>query len=70
MIQQKGLPAFFETFSYAENYWDDLRQVLANIEPRLKNANLSSDEYHKLMEETSKANVAIVNSFFLEKFEA
>ena len=70
MIQQKGLPAFFETFSYAENYWDDLRQVLANIEPRLKNANLSSDEYHKLMEKTSKAKVAIVNSFFVEKFDA
>jgi len=32
--------------------------------------NLPSDEYHDLMEKTSKANVAIVNSFFVEKFEA
>ena len=69
MINQLGLPAFFETFSYAENQWDDLRQILGNIEPRLKNTNLSSNEYHDLMEKTANANVAIVNSFFVEKFE-
>ena len=69
MINQLGLPAFFETFSYAENQWDDLRQILVNYEPKLKNINLSSKEYHDLMEKTANANVAIVNSFFVEKFE-
>ena len=70
MINNLGLPAFFETFSYAENYWGDLRQILSNLEPRLKNTNLTSNELHDLMEKTANANVAIVNSFFVEKFEA
>ena len=70
MINNLGLPAFFETFSYAENQWDDLRQILSNYEPRLKDPNLSSKEQHDLMEKTANANVAIVNSFFVEKFDA
>ena len=32
--------------------------------------NLKGDELHDLMEQTSKANVALVNSFFVEKFDA
>ena len=70
MINNLGLPAFFETFSYAENQWDDLRQILSNYEPRLKDPNLTSKEQHDLMEKTANANVAIVNSFFVEKFDA
>ena len=31
--------------------------------------NLKGDEYRDLMEETCRKNVAIVNSFFVEKFE-
>ena len=70
MIKQKGLPCFFETFSYAECYWDDLRQILANFEPKLLNENLNQKDLHDLMKKASNENVAIVNSFFVEKFEA
>ena len=45
MIYQLGLPAMFETFSYAEHYWDDLRQVLANFEPKLKDNNLPKEQF-------------------------
>jgi len=69
MINQLGLPAMFETFSYAEHYWDDLRQILSTYEPKLKNQNLPSEEYRDLMEKTCRKNVAIVNSFFVEKFD-
>ena len=69
MIKQLGLPCFFETFSYAESYWDDLRQILSNYEPELKNANLPKKLYLKLMKDTSNKHVAIVNAFFVQKFE-
>ena len=44
--------------------------MLSNFEPELKNMNLKSNELHDLMEQTCKANVALVNSFFVEKFDA
>ena len=36
MVKQLGLPGMFETFSYADTHWDDLREILANYEPKLK----------------------------------
>ena len=69
MIYQLGLPAMFETFSYAEHYWDDLRQVLANYEPKLKEKNLPKEEFLALMEDTGNAYPHVVNSFFVEKFD-
>ena len=49
MVKQLGLPAMFETFSYADTHWDDLRQVLVNFEPKLGSEDLTKDEYHDLM---------------------
>ena len=69
MIYQLGLPAMFETFSYAEHYWDDLRLVLANYEPKLKEKNLPKEEFLDLMEDTGNAYPHVVNSFFVEKFD-
>ena len=46
-----------------------MRQILSNYEPKLKNANLDSKTYHDLMEKTANQQVAIVNSFFVEKFK-
>ena len=49
MVKQLGLPAMFETFSYADTHWDDLREILANFEPKLANKDLfkdgNNDEY-------------------------
>ena len=44
MVKQLGLPAMFETFSYADTHWDDLREILANFEPKLANKDIPKDE--------------------------
>ena len=44
MVKQLGLPAMFETFSYADTHWDDLREILANFEPKLANKELFKEE--------------------------
>ena len=49
MVKQLGLPAMFETFSYADTHWDDLKQILTNYEPRLANKDLTDDEYYDLI---------------------
>ena len=69
MVQQLGLPCLFETFSYADKYWDDLRQVLASFEPKLENKDLPKEEFLDLMEKTTEENPHVVNSFFVNKFE-
>ena len=69
MVQQLGLPCLFETFSYADKYWDDLRQVLAIYEPKLLDKDLPKEEFLDLMEKTTEENPHVVNSFFVNKFE-
>ena len=69
MVKQLGLPAMFETFSYADTHWDDLRQVLANFEPKLAIENLTKEEYHDLMYECTQKYPHVVNTFFVEKFD-
>ena len=44
MVKQLGLPAMFETFSYADTHWDDLREILANFEPKLADKDLFKEE--------------------------
>ena len=69
MVQQLGLPGLFETFSQADKYWDDLRQVLASFEPKLENKDLPKEEFLDLMYKTTQLNPHIVNSFFVNKFD-
>lgn len=69
MVQQLGLPGLFETFSQADKYWDDLRQVLASFEPKLENKDLPKEEFIDLMYETTQLNPHVVNSFFVNKFD-
>ena len=69
MVQQLGLPGLFETFSYADKYWDDLRQVLASFEPKLENKDLPKEEFLDLMYKTTQLNPHVVNSFFVNKFD-
>jgi hypothetical protein len=44
MVKQLGLPGMFETFSYADTHWDDLREILANYEPKLKEKDIPKEE--------------------------
>ena len=59
----------FETFSYADTHWDDLREILANFEPKLKEKNIPREELQDLMYEATQKYPHIVNSFFVEKFD-
>ena len=54
MVKQLGLPAMFETFSYADTHWADLREILANFEPKLNDKNLSKEEQQDLMYEATQ----------------
>ena len=69
MVKQLGLPGMFETFSYADTQWDDLREILANYEPKLASKDLTQDERYNLMYEATQKYPHVVNSFFVEKFD-
>ena len=69
MVKQLGLPGMFETFSYADTHWDDLREILANYEPKLKEKDIPKEEQQDIMYEATQKYPHIVNSFFVEKFD-
>ena len=69
LIDQEGLPTFFQTFSQANTYWDDLFQILKEFDENLRVDNLTHDQRQDLLKKACENNPHIVNTFFVEKFQ-
>ena len=66
----RGPPTFFITFSCAENWWPDLRRILAQLERHAGNelaAQLLESNDFKAMQKASKKYPLFVSDFFMKR---